>query len=288
MNLKTLLEEGTKELEEVFDETEAKASAWFLLSGCFRVGTKEYLMRSSEELEKEDVLRYQAMIRRRLEHEPTAYILGEWEFMGLPVKVSPSVLIPRPDTETLVEAAISYVRSHYARGSKIRILDICTGSGCIAISLGSFLSGDYNLVIEAGDISEEALNIARENAEMNGVNVMFSSSDLAEAFQNDPYDLIVCNPPYVPLKTVMGLEPDVKDYEPFLALSGGEDGLVIYRKLIPQLSGCLKEGGAVFFEIGEEQADAVRKLLKESGRFENIQLTRDLAGNDRVVSANRK
>ena len=288
MTLKHLFREGEKSLLEVFEPEEAKSSAWFLLAGCFAIDSKDYLLLADQEADPEKAAAYQAMIRRRIEHEPTAYILGEWEFMGLPFYVGPSVLIPRPDTETLVEEVLRYVKNHFQKKSKIRILDICTGSGCIIISLGHYLSEDYELDLYAGDLSPEALETAGRNADRNHVDVRFVLSDLLQEFESDRFDIIVCNPPYVASKTVEGLEPDVKDYEPHLALDGVRAGLDIYQRLIPELKEYLTDEGRVFFEIGDEQAKDVRKLMAESSVFDSIKVVKDLSGHNRVISGKRK
>ena len=283
MTLKALQKKGTQELLSVYDRAEAEASAWFLLAGCFDIDRKDYLLIEDHEVENVKVAEYESMISRRLNHEPTAYILGEWEFMGLPFEVNPSVLIPRPDTETVVEETIHYVHRSFPKGSRIRILDICTGSGCIAVSLGYYLSRNYDLDLSACDLSPKALETAKRNAVKNHTAVRFVCSDLLQAFESETFDIIVCNPPYVASKIVEGLEPDVRDYEPHLALDGGERGLNIYQRLIPQLPLHLTEKGAVFFEIGDEQADDVNKIFDQTHAFSEVKVVKDLAGHHRVV-----
>ena len=186
MTLQDLFREGEKRLLKVFEPEEAKSSAWFLLAGCFAMDSKDYLLLADQEADPDMVSRYQTMISRRIEHEPTAYILGEWEFMGLPIHVSPSVLIPRQDTETLVEETIRYVNECFTKGSRIRILDLCTGSGCIAVSLKHMLDKAFDVQMTASDLSKEALEVAQTNALRNNTDIRLICSDLFDQIEENP------------------------------------------------------------------------------------------------------
>lgn len=212
------------------------------------------------------------MIRKRSERIPCQYLIGSTEFMGLTFKVNPSVLIPRQDTETLVEEVIRIIPS------EAKVLDMCTGSGCIGISVKCFL---HNVDMTLSDISEEALRVAEENAELQGVEVRTVCSDLFENIDGR-FDVILSNPPYVTDEEYASLMPEVRDYEPRLALTAGQDGLDIYRRIAKEAPSHLNAEGWLIMEIGCSQADAVRALL-EAEEFEDIRIVKDLAGLDRVV-----
>lgn len=242
-------------------------------------------------------------LNRRAVREPSQYIIGEQEFWGLPFKVNRDVLIPRPETELIVEEAIKTVNSEqWPMGSKnIRdnssltthhsplILDLCTGSGCIAVTLAKEIPGS---MVFAFDISEKALNVARENAERHDVagRITFLQGDMFEPLNglNIKADIIVSNPPYISKKMMAGLEPEVKDYEPVTALYGGDDGLDFYRRIISESSAYLIQGGYLILEMGYGQAEKIKKLIKQNNVFEHIDIKKDLAGIDRVIKAQRK
>jgi len=217
---------------------------------------------------------YQRLLERRLRFEPIQYILGRAEFFGLTLRVTPAVLIPRPETELLVEAVLTRVRA------TARILDIGTGSGAIALALAHSLP---RASITAVDLSLEALTIARENAETLGLKVSFLASDLLASLAAEPkYDLIVSNPPYVPDSDAPTLHPQVRDHEPAQALFAGPDGLEIYRRLIPQAHAHLKPDGLLALEIGHGQRDAIADLL--SG-WSEVEFLNDLQQIPRVALA---
>ena len=229
---------------------------------------KDKAEKKKAEQEKE----YELVLRKRAEHVPLQYITGEQEFMGLPFRVNPSVLIPRQDTETLVEEALKVVKSG------MKVLDLCTGSGCILISILSKVS---NVEGHGVDISKQALIVAKENAKLNDVAVTFEKSDLFEAV-DDTFDVIVSNPPYIPTEDIVTLMPEVAHFEPMQALDGKEDGLYFYRKIIKECKQYLNTNGVILFEIGHNQANDVTQMLQEAG-FQEIRVVKDLAGNDRVV-----
>jgi release factor glutamine methyltransferase len=281
-----LLIEAKKKLKEHdVDEREARLLLSFVL-GCRKEEIPKY-----NEVQDDVASKFEQAVERRCERVPYAYIVGHKEFMKLDFKVNENVLIPREDTEVLVERVISIAQNLCKDNRKeVRILDMCTGSGCIAISLKKNLN---NSIIVAIDKSKEALEIAKENAKNNGANVEFIESDLfekldIELFKNeeDRFDIIVSNPPYVEEEMIPKLAVDVNAYEPEMALNGGKDGLDFYRKISKEAEKYLKQKGVVAFEIGYYQANAVSKILEENG-YENIEVAKDYSGNDRVVVATK-
>jgi len=222
---------------------------------------------------------FRALIQRRLTGEPMQYIIGECEFYGLPFRVTSDVLIPRPETEHLVEKVIELA----ATFPSPRIVDIGTGSGAIAVALAHHLP---NAGLAAIDLTEPVLTIARENAERNAVTIHFLQGDLLNPVAGERFDIVVSNPPYVPEVDRPTLSVEVRDYEPGLALFAGNDGLDIYRRLIPQAFACLASGGFIALEIGYGQSAAIADLLGTAG-FCNIEFAPDLQGIPRVASAQR-
>ncbi len=273
-----LLLSGQKRLESA-GIREYSLDSWYLFEHVFSMSRADYLLRSRETAtaEVKALEEFQEKLSRRAGREPLQHILGAQEFMGLEFYVNSDVLIPRQDTETLVETVL------YAhKNQEISLLDICTGSGCIAISLAAL--GKYAHV-EAADISNAALLTAEKNAEkiLGAGAVKFRCSDLFSAFApEERFDVIVSNPPYIPSMVIEGLEPEVRDFEPRLALDGSEDGLFFYRKLAEESRRFLKENGAVYFEIGCDQGEAVEHLLSGHG-FKDTKVIKDLSGRDRVV-----
>ena len=222
-------------------------------------------------------------LKRRINGEPIQYILGKTEFMGLEFKVTPKVLIPRDDTEILVEKVISLVKENKAL-SNPKILDLCTGSGCIAVSLAKFIK---NAKVVAADISQDALDIAKENALLNNVKVDFIQSDLfnsADLVTLCPCDIIVSNPPYVKEDEIQDLEPEVR-HEPEIALNGGGNGLNFYSLIIVQAHKYLKNGGFLVLEIGFGQNEEIRGLFESSKNFKVIETVKDYNNIDRVLVA---
>ena len=253
--------------------TEVKTDAWLLLEMAAKIDRSFYYLHMEDEIPTEQLGEYEAALKKRAERIPVQYIVGETEFMGLTFKVNSNVLIPRPDTETLVEEALKLAKPG------MQVLDMCTGSGCIIVSLvyhGKELEG------YASDISRHAINIAKENAKNNQVAITFETGDLFDHIKGK-YDMIVSNPPYIRTEEILTLMPEVKNFEPMQALDGREDGLVFYRRIVAEAGDYLKEGGYLLFEIGHDQGEAVSKLMEEAG-FGNVRVIKDLAGNDRVVS----
>ena len=251
---------------------DAKNDAWLLLTFVCKIDHTFYYVHMDEEMSVEQLAEYENILNKRAEHVPLQYITGEQEFMGIPFKVNEAVLIPRQDTETLVEEALKIVRPG------MTVLDMCTGSGCILISIVK------NVVDVEGfgyDISKQAINVAKENAKLNNVSVTFERSDLFENV-NETFDVIVSNPPYIPTDVIGGLMPEVAVYEPIQALDGKEDGLYFYQKIVATASNYLNPEGKLLFEIGHDQGEAVSSMMKEAG-YKDVRVVKDLAGNDRVV-----
>ena len=220
-----------------------------------------------------------ALARRRLAGEPVAYLIGEWEFYGLPLDISESVLIPRPDTETLAEAAIGWLRQQEAP----RVLDLCAGSGCLGLAIASQVK-DARVVL--GELSDGALRICRQNIRRCGLTGRVTAMQLdalrPPVQRLGDFDCIVSNPPYIPSGDIPGLDASVRDYEPRMALDGGEDGLDYYRAIAPKWKAALRLGGALLFEVGIGQAPAVEEILAQNG-YQDIQSAQDTQGIWRVV-----
>ena len=224
--------------------------------------------------------RYTALVGRRASHEPLAYIVGTKDFWHLRLAVSPDVLIPRPETELLVEVALARIQG---TGQQLQVADVCTGSGCVAIALATERPA---LQVVATDISERALAVAAVNARTYEVadRVRFLRTDILSGVI-DKFDLIVSNPPYVPLGDRGGLQPDVRDFEPALALFGGDDGLEVARSLAAHATVRLKPGGLLLFECGAGQEQSVRALINNASPLTLLDIRRDLQGIPRVAIA---
>jgi release factor glutamine methyltransferase len=236
----------------------------------------------SDLLDENQVKQFEELLHRREQRKPVAYIVGHKEFFGLEFQVNPHVLIPRPETELLVETAIrwSIVNNQLSIiNGKFTIVDVGTGSGCIAVVLAKHLPAASIIAIDA---SPEALRLARLNAERHAAQVTFLSGDLLEGL-TEPVDLIVSNPPYVSRSELAAAMPEVSKYEPHLALDGGEDGLDVIRRLLPQAGEKLKPGGVLLVEIGSWQVQVVLQLAQSYFPQANIQIKRDLAGLDRLL-----
>ena len=244
--------------------------------------------KSREELSRDGRLYVPAAVEQQVERlaqrhlagEPVAYLIGEWEFYGLPLDISESVLIPRPDTEVLVEQALSRLQGV----SEPRILDLCAGSGCIGLALAKHLPGSR---VVLGELDEGALRICRQNIRRNDLTGRVVSLQM-NALEKPPthlgeFDAIVSNPPYIPDGDIAGLDVSVRDYEPHLALRGGEDGLDFYRAICAQWRTALRADGRLLFEVGVGQADDVLRIMRSCG-FGDVEITPDLNGIPRVVS----
>lgn len=259
----------------------AHRDAELLLLHTAHMTKADLLTHPERELTERQSNHYQAAIARRALHEPVQYIVGMQEFYGRPFIVNPLVLIPRPETEHLIEAALALTPKP-SPIRPLRILDVGTGSGILAITLALELP---HATVTATDISAPALAVAQQNARSHGADhVRFVASDLFAKLDDAPFDCIVSNPPYV--ATSEALEPQVRDYEPATALYAGEDGLAIYRRLIPEAFAHLESGGYLLLEIGHGQRDSIAALLQTSG-FNEIRFIQDLQGIPRVVIAQR-
>ena len=279
LTLKQLYKVGTVKLAEEGIE-EFSLDAWYLLEYVTGVSKAMYFAEPERAVSEENADRYIDCIRQRAAHIPLQHITGEQEFMGYPFYVNEHVLIPRQDTETLVEEAIQVMRP------KMKILDMCTGSGCIVLSILKMCREKYYMTDLQGngaDVSEEALKVARENGRRLGVPVTWIQSDLfAKIPEEEKYDVIVSNPPYIETAVIDTLQEEVRLHDPYIALDGKEDGLYFYRRIISEAGKYLKPQGKLMFEIGCDQAEAVEELMKNAG-YEQITVKKDLAGLDRVV-----
>ena len=258
---------------------DASLDARYLLLEAFEMDMARFLLKEQEQVPATEgrTREYSDAIQARAARVPLQYLTGKQDFMGLTFHVDERVLIPRQDTETLVELVLKENTD-----KKARILDLCTGSGCIAVSLA--VLGGYRKV-DAVDISKDALAAAEENGTRLGGKVRFLKSDLFSALDPEKkYDIITSNPPYIPTEVLNGLEPEVKDYEPRMALDGSEDGLAFYRRIAVAAPAFLRAGGRIYLEIGYDQGAAVEELLWNNG-FARTRVVKDAAGRDRVVCA---
>lgn len=254
--------------------------AWYLLEYVTGITKASYYGNPDKEISGEEMERYDVLIRQRSMRIPLQHLTGEQEFMGLPFFVNEHVLIPRQDTETLVEEGLKAVTELKSGGE---VLDMCTGSGCILLSIMK-LCKRQDISGTGVDISREALQVAKENAKRLETDVVFLESDLfAEISEDKKYDLILSNPPYIRTSVIEQLEEEVRLHDPYIALNGLEDGLFFYRRIIAESVRYIKPGGSLMFEIGCDQAEAVKVLMKEAG-YKEIRVKKDLAGLDRMVS----
>ena len=241
-----------------------------------------------EPLLAEELALYRAMIRQRVEHMPVAYILGEKEFMGLTFKVTPDTLVPRPDTEILVQAAVDELKAQTEGNEEpARLVDIGTGSGAVCLSVLSLLDG---VTADTVDISPAARAVAEENAAALGLEarVRFHTGDLLSPVAGQQFTAILSNPPYIPVADIAELAPEVRCKEPMTALAGGADGLDFYRRLCMEAPAMLTENGFMAFEVGIHQAEAVAALAEDNPLIGRTEIRKDYAGIDRVVLAWRK
>ena len=314
--LRNLYRDGTICLEKA-GIADAKLDAWYLLEYETKISRAMFLADPDKEVEKDKAEHYRKDIETRAQRIPLQHITGEQEFMGLDFKVNEHVLIPRQDTETLVELVleeqqgkqqeeqqekqqVQQLEGHQKKqqeqqpeeqqkkqrgqqpGKPRKLLDLCTGSGCIAISLA--VKGGFESVT-ATDLSKEALKVAERNARTHQVPIRFFQGDLFSALpqsEEKTFDVITSNPPYIPTAVIATLEPEVREHEPMMALDGTEDGLKFYRQIAKEAGSWLKPGGSIYLEIGYDQGEAVSGLLEDAG-FTNVRVVKDLPGKDRVV-----
>lgn len=286
MTLREAYEYGRKQLQ-LADIEDADLDAWYLLEYVTGITRVMYYVKMQEVVSKEQEALYRKYIETRASHIPLQHITGVQEFMGLEFFVNEHVLVPRQDTEVLVESVLQVLEPG------MKVLDMCTGSGCILISLmkhhrvgkkdaASKVTEDEKMLLGVGvDISEEALQVAKANCEKICVNAELVQSNLFDNVSGQ-YDVIVSNPPYICTAVIEELQEEVKLHDPFIALDGKEDGLYFYRKIVEKSPEYLIDGGQLFFEIGHEQGKAVKNLMEQAG-FKDVTVKKDLAGLDRVV-----
>lgn len=278
MNIQELLKLGYELLKKVNIETYMIDSQLIL---CKVLNVDKLFIITNRNLKVEDKakIEYLRLLKLRAKKMPVKYILQNAEFMGINFFVKEGVLIPRMDTEVLVEEAIEEINCNNYK----KICDVCCGSGAIGISLSNYIK-DVNVICY--DISDIAIEVTEKNINMLGLNdrvEVYKSDLLREAIaKKRKFDIIVANPPYIKESVIDTLMEDVKDYEPFIALSGGEDGLVFYRKLALESREILNQGGSLIFEIGYDQKEAVMNIMEKNG-FKSVACIKDLSGNDRVV-----
>lgn len=294
MKTRILVKEGEYRLAKAFC-MDAKIDAeelYCFLTGLDKVGL---FLRANEEVDEETEKKYMELIDKRVQRIPLQHITGTQEFMGHTFKVDPHVLIPRQDTETLVEEAAKTIQNTPARKltfmEKLRgskewdVLDLCCGSGAIGISLAKICS---NIKVTASDISPEAIAVAAENAASLRAKVKFVEGDMFEPLNGKKFDMIVTNPPYIRTAMISILQEEVKNHEPLTALDGGRDGLNFYRIIVKKAAEHLKPEGFLMMEIGHDQGEDLRKMLKDDGRYTPAEVIKDLPGKDRVVKCKLK
>ena len=297
MTLREAYEYGQKQLQ-LAGIDDADLDAWYLLEFVTGISRTVYYVKMQDEILPEQEKQYREFIETRASHIPLQHITGVQEFMGLEFLVNEHVLVPRQDTEVLVENVLQVLKPD------MKVLDMCTGSGCILISLlkcsqmqwcnktcSQFTSVQEECGVHENcekqiygvgvDVSKEALKVAQANGERIGVKADFIQSDLFENVDGT-YDVIVSNPPYIRTAVIEELKEEVKFYDPFIALDGKEDGLYFYRKIVEKSPEYLSDGGQLFFEIGHDQGEDVKKLMEQAG-FTEVTVKKDLAGLDRVV-----
>lgn len=272
-----------------FDRKEvdsARLSAELLLAHVLKLPRIKLYTDHDRPLIEQELTAYRELVRRAGEHEPIAYLTGKAHFFDLELEIKPGVLIPRPDTETLVETALNVVR-HMPGWEGPRILDLCTGSGCIAAALAKHLKLAHLIAV---DISPVAIEVAKRNFELLKLTERISLvqgdlySALSQAVDPSPFHLIVSNPPYIRTKDIAGLDRSVKEFEPHLALDGGADGLDIHRRILEEAADRLLPAGRVMMEIAYDQAEAALEMARGYPRFTNARVVRDAAGNNRVLT----
>jgi len=297
MNAAEALKRTGKFLEDAGIENPGK-EAELIVSHCF--GIDRLVLYRDNPMIPEDVnIRINEFSERRIKREPLQYILGYTEFYGLKIKVGQGVLVPRPETELLAEEAIKVLRGQKAEGggitdssfipsSSFNILDLCTGTGCIALSLAREFT---DASVYGTDTSEIAITYAKQNAELNGIKkIAFLRGNLFEPIEKDlrsqnsnlKFAMIISNPPYIKSGDIKNLQPEIKDWEPGEALSGGEDGLDYYRKIIPESKNYLNDCGHLMLELGIGQSVALKNIAEDAG-FRNITVIKDYAGIERIM-----
>ena len=267
-----------KDLKKEITSLIGTRDAQLLITTCLDMSVTDYILWDKNEVSDDKVIEIQQLAKRIVSGEPLQYVVGMTEFMSLKFCVEEGVLIPRADTETLVEKAIEII------GDKsLSVLDIGTGSGCVGISIAHYCK---NAIVSSADISEKALKIAKNNARLNNADVDFVKCDILNEVPKNSYDMIVSNPPYIPTDVIDGLDINVKEHEPHLALDGGCDGLDFYRRITSVAPSILNTGGVLLYEVGHDQAQDVKALMEKD--FKNIEIIKDLCGINRVICGTKK
>ncbi len=294
--VKEMLTMGEKQLMDS-DIADATRDCKILYCYMMDIPFSKIILEYQEVLQDRLCDKYFELIDRRSKGEPVQYIMGSQEFMGLEFIVNENVLIPRQDTETLVEDALEIINTGTLRGEDMDvkrkewdILDLCTGSGAIGVSLARIAN---KVNVTCSDISEGAIKVAKENAQKHGVvkSVKFEQGDLfkpfSKHFRKQKFDMIISNPPYIKSSVISTLQKEVCEHEPLSALDGGESGLDFYERIVSGVGGHLRKSGVLLLEIGHDQGEAVSGLLSRNGDFTSIRVLKDLANRDRIVFAKK-
>lgn len=268
MVISELLNKIRKELAD-----NADFEARQIIMSALKISQTDLIINANKAVNDNDLTNIFELVSRRKNGEPLQYILGSTEFMSLNFIVTPDTLIPRADTETLVETVLNIIGSNH-----VSLLDIGTGSGCIGISIAHYKKAEVTLL----DKSEKTLEIAKKNAKKHNINARFLNMDILENYPKEKFDIIVSNPPYIETDVIDTLQTEVKDHEPLSALDGGNDGLIFYRRIIKIAPNMLNNGGVLAFEIGYNQGKAVYDLMQND--FTGVEIIKDLCGNNRVVT----
>ena len=275
MTIREVLTNIRKQLQKAGIE-DFEYESWAFLDWKLHIDRAEFYMNPNGEVKEELLEELESVLKQREQRVPLQYLMGECEFMGYDFYVDEQVLIPRQDTECLVELAVESIRKEL---TKVRVLDLCTGSGCIGISVAKICP---DIEVTLADISDGALSVAKKNAQNLGADVTLIKGNLFENIEGR-FDYILSNPPYIPSEVIEGLMPEVKEHEPRLALDGEADGLSFYRRIINAAPDYLNSDGRIYFEIGAEQGEDLTRLMNERG-FCEVKVHKDLAGLDRIVT----
>lgn len=296
MKLKDIIRESINSLK-AFEIEDSSIKVKLLIEYVLRISKEQIILNEEKELTESEILKINSLLDKIKSGVPIQYIINKQEFMGMEFYVNENVLIPQPDTEILVEEVIKYCNklrhnqennetNHKTsekecreKNKPIKILDLCTGSGIIGVSLCKYLE---NVEIYISDISEKALEVAKKNAKKHNANINFICSDMFKNIEEKEFDIIVSNPPYIESNVINNLSKEVQN-EPKIALDGGEDGLDFYRIISEKANKYLKENGIIFLEIGYDQKDKVEKIFSNYNYYSNIECVKDLSGNNRVI-----
>ncbi len=280
VKIKDLYTDGCKRLSTVSGDS-ASFEVLELIKAAFGINQSEYFLHSEDNAEEKSANKFNEMLSRREKREPLQYILGEWEFYGLPFKVGKDVLIPRSDTEIIAETAVNFINKNKFK----TLADLCSGSGALAIALGKNTDLEK---IDAVELSEKAFSYLWENIKLNNMENKIKpyNADIFSFKSENIYDIVVSNPPYIPTKDIEGLSTEVKQ-EPIMALDGGKDGLYFYRKISEEYFHRINEGGMLIFEIGINQLDDVADIMYSHG-YKNIDHVKDYAGIPRCIYGIKK